>query len=90
MTGDGLLERAVADALAAALPAAVDRIAAQTGPRAYSVAQVAERLGLSHQTIYKLIRDGHLPTVPHLNPQRVAARALDEFLAGRRQLKAAS
>jgi excisionase family DNA binding protein len=78
------LERAVADALANTLPAVVDRLAGTAGPRAYSVTQVAERLGVSDQTVYRLIGAGHLATVPHLNPQRVAAAALDEFLAGKR------
>jgi excisionase family DNA binding protein len=86
------LEQAVAEALANTLPAVVDRLAAQAGPRAYSVAQVAERLDLSETTIRKLIRDGHLRTVPHLNPQRIAATALDEFLSTktRRPLRSAS
>jgi excisionase family DNA binding protein len=78
------IEQAVADALTNSLPGVVDRLSEIGGPRAYSVTQVADRLGLSASTIWKLIRDGHLPTVPHLNPTRVAAAALDEFLAGKR------
>jgi excisionase family DNA binding protein len=80
----GAIERAIGDALALQLPGVVDRLAEVGGPRAYSVAQVAERLDLSESTVRKLIADGHLSTVPHLNPQRIAATALDEFLAGKR------
>ncbi|HEY2303915.1 MAG TPA: helix-turn-helix domain-containing protein [Acidimicrobiales bacterium] len=78
------IERAVADALANTLPGVVDRLAETAGPRAYAVAQVAERLEVSDQTVYRLIKDGHLATVPHLSPTRIAAAALDEFLAGKR------
>jgi excisionase family DNA binding protein len=78
---DDALARAVADTLTQTLPIVVDRLAEVGGPRAYSVAQVADRLGLSEMTVRRLIADGHLPTVPHLNPQRVAASALAEFLS---------
>jgi excisionase family DNA binding protein len=77
-------ERMVADALADALPAVVDRLIATSGPRAYTVHQVAERLEVSEQTVYRLIRAGDLAAVPHLSPVRVAATELTEFLAGRR------
>jgi excisionase family DNA binding protein len=75
------IERALADALSTALPGVVDQLARVGGPRAYSVAQVAERLEVSEQTVYRLIQAGHLPTVPHLNPQRIAASALEQFLS---------
>ncbi|HEY2301812.1 MAG TPA: helix-turn-helix domain-containing protein [Acidimicrobiales bacterium] len=78
------IERAVADAVTHALPGVVDRLAEIGGPRAYSVHQVAERLEVSDNTVYRLISEGHLSTVPHLNPARVAATELDEFLAGKR------
>jgi excisionase family DNA binding protein len=78
------IERAVADALINVLPGVVGDLAAIAGPRAYSLGQVAERLDLSESTVRRLIAAGHLPTVPHLNPPRVAAAALDEFLAGKR------
>jgi len=78
------LEQALADALTRALPAAVDHIAETGGPRAYSIAQVAERLEISESSVRRLIADGHLPAVPHVNPTRVAATALDELLAGNR------
>ena len=75
------IERAVADALTNALPGVVDQLAAIAGPRAYSVTQVAERLEVSEQTVYRLIAAGHLRTVPYLSPQRISAGALDEFLS---------
>jgi len=74
------IEQALADALAHSLPDVVDRLAATAGPRAYSVEQVADRLDVSVQTVYRLIAAGHLATVPHLKPARVAASALDDFL----------
>jgi excisionase family DNA binding protein len=78
------IERAVADALVNTLPGVVDRLAALAGPHAYSVTHVAERLSVSEQTVYRLIRDGHLTAVPHLKPVRIAASVVDEFLAGKR------
>jgi hypothetical protein len=78
------IEQAVADALSTALPGVVDRLAALGGPRAYSVAAVAARLDVSEATVRRLIDAGRLVTVPHLNPTRVAAAALDEFLVGKR------
>lgn len=78
------IERALVDALTNALPGVVDQLAAVGGPRAYSVHEVAERLCVSDNTVRRLIQDGHLPTVPHLSPTRIAATMLDEFLAGKR------
>ena len=74
------IERAVADALANTLPGVVERLAATAGPRAYSVAQVAERLGVSDQAVYRLIQAGHIWVVPHLNPKKIAASTLEAFL----------
>jgi excisionase family DNA binding protein len=85
MTGPlDAIERAIAEALRNALPDVVDQLAAAGGPRAYSIAQVAERLEVSEQTVYRLIRAGRLSTVPHLSPLRVASHELDEFLIGKR------
>lgn len=84
MTGGPLEEalgQAVTEALREALPGVVDALYQAGGPRAYSVAEVARRLGISDGVVYRLIHEGHLPTVPHLNPMRVAARALEEFLS---------
>jgi excisionase family DNA binding protein len=78
-----LIERAVADALTATLPGVVDRLAELGGPRAYSVAQVAQRLHVSTQTVYRLVRAGTLATVPHLSPPRIAASTLEDFMRGR-------
>ncbi|HWC39644.1 MAG TPA: helix-turn-helix domain-containing protein [Acidimicrobiales bacterium] len=74
----------LAEALARVLPGVVDQLAVAGGPRAYSVAQVAERLSVSDSTVLRHIRAGHLRTVPHLSPQRISAHALEEFLAGDR------
>lgn len=76
------IEQALAEALTKALPVAVDQLAIIGGPRAYTVAQVAVRLDVSETTVRRLIYDGHLLAVPHLNPTRIAARTLDRFLAG--------
>lgn len=78
------IEQAIADALANALPGVVDQLAATAGPRAYSVRQVSERLGVSEATVYRLVKAGAIPAVPHLPTIRIAASALDEFLAGKR------
>jgi excisionase family DNA binding protein len=76
------LEQALTAALGKTLPTVLEQMATVVGPRAYSVAQVATQLEVSDQTVYRLIQSGVLPVVPHLNPQRVAARALEAFLAG--------
>jgi excisionase family DNA binding protein len=78
---DDALARAVADAMTHTLPTVVDRLVEVGGPRAYSVVQVADRLGLSESTVRQLIRDGHLATVPHLNPIRIAASTLGDFFS---------
>jgi AraC-like DNA-binding protein len=75
------IERAIEEALEHSLPGVVDRLAEVGGPRAYSVAQVAERLNLSEPSVRRLIAADYIQTVPHLNPTRVAATALDEFLS---------
>jgi hypothetical protein len=77
-----LIEQAVTDALVSALPLALDRLVELGGPRAYSVAGVADRLEVSEPTVRRLIRAGTLATVPHLSPPRVAASTLDDFLRG--------
>lgn len=77
------IEAALAEALEAALPAVVDKLAAVGGPRAYSVHEVAERLAVSDQTVYNLIRSGRLAKVPHLDPVRVAASTLADFISGK-------
>ena len=76
-TLDAIIGAAVADAVSGAL----EDLAAVAGPRAYSVTEVAERLDVSPQTVYRLIADGHLAAVPHLRPTRIAGTALEAFLA---------
>ena len=65
-----------------ALERATARLLERSGPRAYSPLEVAERLGVSDDTVYRLILDGHLPTVPHLPRKRVPAAALEAFMRG--------
>ena len=77
---------AAADALEAylvdAIQRAVGEVVERSGPRAYSVQEVAARLGISDEGVRRLIIRGHLPTVPHLSPRRISAAALDAFLRG--------
>lgn len=75
-----VLSEAIGAALRDTLPTVVDDLVAVGGPRAYSVAEVARRLDVSTDTVRRLIAAGHLVTVPHLSPTRVAARTLDAFL----------
>lgn len=75
------IERAIEEALEHSLPGVVDRLVEVGGPRAYSVLDVAERLNLSEPSVRRLIAAGYIQTVPHLNPTRIAASELDEFLS---------
>jgi excisionase family DNA binding protein len=75
------IERAIEGALEHSLPGVVDRLVDVGGPRAYSVLEVADRLNLSEPSVRRLIAAGYIQTVPHLNPARIAARELDEFLS---------
>jgi hypothetical protein len=74
--------RAIADTLRDVLPLVAAELADSGGPRAYSVTQVADRLGVSEPTVRRLIRSGRLATVPHLSPPRVSGATLADFLAG--------
>jgi excisionase family DNA binding protein len=78
-----LIERAIGEALRNALPGVLDDLAKMGGPRAYSVAEVADRLGVTEPTVRKLIHEGHLATVPHLSPTRISAVVLAEYLEGK-------
>lgn len=53
------------------------------GPRAYSVAEVAERLSVSQRTVYRLIEDGYLHRLPHVSLPRIAKPELEAFIAAR-------
>ena len=51
---------------------------------AFTIREVAEMLGVSKRTVYRLIRAGSLPVV-ELTPgghKRIAVRSLDKLLAG--------
>jgi excisionase family DNA binding protein len=76
------LEQALTAALEKVLPRVIEQMATVVGPRAYSVATVAKQLDVSDQTIYRLIDSDVLPVVPHMTPKRIAAGALEAFLAG--------
>ena len=56
-----------------------------TGDRLLSPQQVAERLGVSRQTVLRLVRRSELPAI-RLSPGllRVSEDALHEYLSGRR------
>jgi excisionase family DNA binding protein len=73
---------ALDDVLTDALARATDRLLEAAGPRAYTPDEVAERLGVSRDTVYRLIRDGHLPVVPHLPKKRIPVAALERFMRG--------
>lgn len=79
MTGDP-----IEAAVEAAILRVVDRLYDVAGPRAYSVKEVAARLGVSSRTVYRLIERGHLAIVPHVAPPRIAAVELDRFIAAGR------
>ncbi len=52
--------------------------------RYMTVAQLAERLGVSRHTIYKWIRDKHLSAHKLGHEMRITESALKEFLEARR------
>lgn len=78
---EAAIEQAVTEALTNTLPAVIDQLAVAGGPRAYTVDQVAHRLSVSRQSVYRLIRAGRIVPVPYLHPVRIAARTLEDFLA---------
>jgi excisionase family DNA binding protein len=53
-----------------------------TGRKALTMHEVAGLIGVSYQTVRKLIREGSLRSVQVGALVRVPAAALDEFLAG--------
>jgi excisionase family DNA binding protein len=58
--------------------AAVER----STPRAMSVVEAAEQLGLSRSSLYTLIADGRLPTLRIGRRRLVLSSAIEEFLTG--------
>ena len=78
MTAADALEVVVVEALERATARLLDN----AGPRAYSTAEVADRLGVSDDTVNRLINAGYLPVVPHLPKRRVSVEALDRFMRG--------
>lgn len=76
------LDQALAEAVAVA-DAVRDALADRPRPLTYSVPQAAKALGTSPDTVRRLIRAGHLPTVPHVGArQLVPVAALEAFVAG--------
>lgn len=52
-------------------------------PLALSVEEAAGLLGVSTSTIYTVVRQGHLPKVPHMGKSvRIPTIALERFAAG--------
>jgi excisionase family DNA binding protein len=78
VTATDALQGAIVDLIERAVAALVER----EGPRAYSAAEVGERLGVSDDTVYRLVQAGQLRPVPHLSPMRISAAALAAFMRG--------
>ena len=53
--------------------------------KAYRVSEVAEQLGLSERTCWRLISDGKLKSqsLPGCNVKVITDKALDNFIAGK-------
>ena len=49
-------------------------------PKLYTVAQVAQMLGVSGMTVYRLVNSGKLSAARFGNSMRITRRALFEFL----------
>lgn len=45
---------------------------------AYSAPEVAERWGVHPETIYRMVREGKLPRIPHLGKVRIPIDAVEE------------
>ena len=74
------LDQALADAVRTAV---AEALAAKPRPLTYSVPDAAIALGISPDTVRRLIRNGHLPVVPHVGArQLVPVAALEAFVAG--------
>lgn len=51
-------------------------------PVAVSAHQAAEMLNVSPDTVYRLVRNGHLPRVPHIDLVRIPVVAIHNFAQG--------
>jgi excisionase family DNA binding protein len=76
------------DALDAVIVEAIERgieqVKDRLGPRAFTAQEAAQRLGVSDETVRRLVRDGHLRAVPHLSHIRIATDELEAFMRGER------
>lgn len=50
-------------------------------PLAYSVSETAECLGVSTDSVRRLVREGELPTIPVIGRVVIPIRAIEDFLA---------
>jgi excisionase family DNA binding protein len=83
MSLDAALREALREALAAELPAALaTALADATEPRplALTLAETAQRTGLSERTLRRAIADGRLRAIRAGRSVRVPILALDEFV----------
>jgi len=49
-------------------------------PLAYSVAETAEAIGISAESVRKLVREGALPTIPLIGRVVIPIRAIEAYL----------
>lgn len=79
-TIDDAIREAVAAALGDALAPLEARLA-EPVPATYTVRQAATVIGVSERTVYQLVEDRRLPTVPHLGKKVVIPRvAVEQFV----------
>ncbi len=80
-------ERPISAPVSGILPAGSPRLRALDGGAAnlLSVREVADRLGVTTATVYKLARLGELPQVRVLNAIRVAPADLAAYIEARRK-----
>lgn len=64
------------------VPDDASSVEASTGRKALSMKEVADLLGVSYQSVRKLVRDGRLKSVQVGCLKLIPAARLDEFLAG--------
>ena len=84
MTLDDAIKRLVTEALDEVLAPIRARLA-DPEPLAWTVAQTARALSTSEPTIRRLIREGVLPTVPHMGARVLIPRwAVEELVRGER------
>jgi excisionase family DNA binding protein len=73
---------AIGEQKALILPPDPCRASARLAKRAFSVRETEQVTGLSHSTIYELIKTNKLKTIKVLGRRLITAEALDELLKG--------